>query len=83
MSLPTSNHRLPFEKGRWSEIPLTNRLCPLWGTRDIGDEFHYLLMCPFFRQQKNMCILLYHRKYTNILILVFFPQKNKSIVKVL
>ena len=40
----TRNHRLPTETGRWRRIPRENRKCHLCHS-DIGDEFHYLLVC--------------------------------------
>ena len=40
----TRNHRLPIETGRWRRIPREKRKCHLCHS-DIGDEFHYLLVC--------------------------------------
>ena len=38
----TSNHNLPIETGRWSNIPKYERFCNLCSSPAIGDEFHYL-----------------------------------------
>jgi hypothetical protein len=43
-----SNHRLPIEVGRWTNVERHNRLCQLCQSREIGDEFHYVLQCPNF-----------------------------------
>ena len=43
----TSKHRLPVETGRFSSIDYKDRLCHKC-TKDIGDEFHYIMTYPFF-----------------------------------
>ena len=49
----TSNHRLPIEVGRWTNVERHNRLCQLCQSREIGDEFHYVLQCPNFVNKGN------------------------------
>ena len=44
-----SNHSLPIEMLRYSNVPREERLCPLCDTREIGDEYHYIFKCPHFR----------------------------------
>ena len=44
----TANHKLPVEVGRWANVELSDRKCLLCQNNQIGDEFHYLLECPFF-----------------------------------
>ena len=57
----TSNHRLPIETGRWSNIPRNQRICMLC-KEDIGDEFHYIMTCSAL----NDCRKYYlPAKYTN------------------
>ena len=41
----TRNHRLPVEVGRWNKIELRERKC-VFCKNDIGDEYHYILICP-------------------------------------
>ena len=43
-SYRTRNHRLPIETGRWSKIPHNDRKCTFC-KEEIGDEFHFLLVC--------------------------------------
>lgn len=45
-----SNHKLPIEKGRAIGIPRDERTCTKCELNDIGDEFHYVLICPFFKE---------------------------------
>ena len=57
-----SNHRFPVEIGRWTQprTPLHERKCSLCFS-DIGDEMHYLLICPCFKDLRNKLI---PKKYT-------------------
>ena len=41
----TSNHKLPIEKGRYTNIHRENRTCTLCNTNNVGDEYHFLLEC--------------------------------------
>ena len=43
----TANHRLQIECSRWQNLERENRKCKLCNS-DIGDEFQYILKCPFF-----------------------------------
>ena len=52
----TSNHKLLIEVDRWKNTLYAERKCSLCNKNDIGDEFHYLLTCPFF--QVDRCYLL-------------------------
>ena len=45
-----SNHYLPIETGRWKNVTLQNRICPLCNNFYIGDEFHYIFTCTFFQK---------------------------------
>lgn len=51
MAFLTRNHHLPIEVGRWRNIPANERLCPTCA--DIGDEYHYVMICPNFRNQRK------------------------------
>src|SRR5207237_1055327 len=52
----SSNHRLPVETGAWARPPIefSLRLCLKCTEGDVGDEYHYLFVCPFFRQERIM-----------------------------
>ena len=53
LKLRTANHKLPVEKGRWDRTAHQDRKCNLCLTNDVGDEFHYLLTCPFFENERK------------------------------
>lgn len=55
----TRNHRFPVEIGRWSSTPLNERVCLLCNT-DIGDEFHYIMNCRIFNEQRKKFIKSYY-----------------------
>ena len=44
----TSNHRLPIEEGRFNQIARADRKCLACDSNDIGDEYHYICLCPKF-----------------------------------
>lgn len=62
----TRNHRLPIECGRWTGIPLQDRKCPFC-VSDIGDEYHYLLTCIHFSEQRKQFIKPFYCRKPNIL----------------
>ena len=45
------NHRLPIKAGCQAQTQRDLRLC--LHCNDIGDEYHYLLYCPLFREQRK------------------------------
>ena len=51
-----SNHRMPIVSGRYANVSVDERKCELCELNDhynqIGDEFHYLFNCPFFREDR-------------------------------
>ena len=55
--LRTGSHRFPCERGRWQELELSERKRLLCSRQEIGDEFHYLLVCPFFYSERKRFIL--------------------------
>ena len=63
----TTNHKLPIEHGRWNNIPRENRKCNLCNLEEIGDEFHYILNCPYFKQYRDIYIKKRYTKRPNII----------------
>lgn len=63
----TGNHRFPCERGRWQGIDLSERKCLLCNSQEIGDEYHYLLICPFFIDERTKYIQRYFRTNPNII----------------
>ena len=57
-----SNHRLPFEKGRWENTPLDERKCYLCTKPGIGDEFHYLFICYYVQAERKQFLIIFLQK---------------------
>lgn len=65
MRFRTRNHRLPIETGRWSSIPVNQRLCSY--CNELGDEFHYLLTCKHFETERKHYLKRYYYTHPNII----------------
>ena len=48
------NHNLPIESGCRTNIPRNLRVCEL--CNDLGDEFHFLFICPRFNEARKKYI---------------------------
>ena len=56
------NHRLPIEFGRFVNINRANRKCSLCNSGELGDEFHFIFKCSFFRKERKKHIAPYFYK---------------------
>lgn len=63
----TSNHHFPCETGRYNDIDYAERKCRLCDKNDIGDEMHYLFICPHFHEERVKFIPKYYYTRTNII----------------
>lgn len=57
----TTNNNLPINVLRFVNIDRNERLCTKCNRRDIGDEFHFLFICPFFHEKRREVLA---NKYT-------------------
>ena len=76
----TTNNDLPVNVQRYEDIERRDRICDLI---DIGDDFHYLFICPYFVNERNELI---PRKFTRRPNLLTFQQlmnceDKKSLLK--
>ena len=55
-----SSHNLMIEEGRFRKIERNNRLCKQCNMNVIEDEFHFLLVCPTFRQLRCQSLPNYY-----------------------
>ena len=65
--LRTGNHRFPCERGRWLGLEINDRECNLCDLHEVGDVFHYVLICPFFKNERQKYINKYYYTSTNVL----------------
>ena len=62
----TANHKLLVETGRCQNLDYGERKCELFDRNTIGDEFHYLLECSFFKQAREKLISSYFIERPNM-----------------
>ena len=60
------NHYMPIVAGRYSNIPIDDRICKICQTNEIGDEFHYLFNCTFFSSQRTRHLKEYYYTQPNM-----------------
>ena len=77
----TANHKLPIEVGRWENIVYDDRKCNLCDKNDLGDEFHYLLICPYFQnERKDLLKRYYYLRPNTIKFQELLNCKNKQVL---
>ena len=77
----TSNHRLPVETGRWYHTPFYDRHCTLCIGK-LGDEFHYLFVCPKFTEIRKKYIKAYYYIHPSMFkTKQLFQNKNIKILR--
>jgi hypothetical protein len=64
LKLRTSNHHLPIETGRYSNIDRRLRICQICTDRKVGDEYHYLFECsnPVIVAARNEYLPIYYHE---------------------
>ena len=55
------NNKLPINKFRFDNTNV-DKSCQICSSNDIGDEFHYLFSCDFFKSERKMFLLEYYYK---------------------
>ena len=78
-----SAHNLLIEEGRYNRVnmPLERRLCRFCTTNDIEDEFHFILVCPLYRNLRVMYIKRYYYVNPSMFKLVqLLSTKNKKML---
>ena len=75
-----TNHNLPIETGRWKNVTIQNRICPLCNNFDIGDEFHYICTCTFFKNERNRFLPSFCQSKPNIYKLLKLLNSKKACV---
>jgi hypothetical protein len=66
LNVLTTNHKLPIEKGRWSNIPRENRYCELCQKKQIADEYHYIFECTNLSEKRTYNIYKYSKSTDGI-----------------
>ena len=62
----TRNHRLPVEVGSWAGSKVNERTCQ-YCNGELGDEFHYVLNCKLFTNDRKKYINRYYYRRPNVM----------------
>ena len=62
----TSSHSLLIETGRHNGTPRDERICKSCNTKQIESEYHFLLVCPFYRDIRAKYFTPYLCRWPNI-----------------
>ena len=77
-----SNSRIPTVAGRYNNIEYEHRICSLCNMGDIGDEYHYTMLCPYFKNDRKKLIDSKYWTNPNIDKLSYlFSSENVKILK--
>ena len=63
----TVNHKLPIETDRYTRIPRNKRVCKMYNSGQLGDEFHFCLECPALKEIRNKFLLANNYKKPNVM----------------
>ena len=75
-----TNHRLPVELGRWVRKPYEERRCLKCNSNSVGDEFHYLLECDLFKEDRHRLVEKYFFTRPNSIKFSQLLNSNQSCV---
>ena len=62
----TSSHNLSIETGRYDNNPRQERICRSCNMNQIEDEYHFLLVCPHFRELRTKYLKPYFRHWPTL-----------------
>lgn len=78
----TTNHKLFIETGRWRNVPISDRKCKKCNNNSLGDEFHYLFECSFFKSDRELLLRKYfYNRPNTIKYRLLMNSNNKIILK--
>lgn len=77
-----SAHRLLIEEGRYRNIPRDHRTCTHCNMNLIENEYHFLLVCPKYRELRNKMLPRYFCSWPNInKFISLLSSNNTSCIK--
>ena len=84
-----SSHDLEIERGKYGvkSTPSDERLCTLCDLNEVADEFHFLVICPRYEDERNYVLNDIHESFPSITYLQLrdkfiwlMSQENKSVI---
>jgi hypothetical protein len=61
----TTNNALPVNKLRYNNVVRGDRICTKCNVNEVGDEFHYLFVCPYFADTRKQYLPCYFWRFPN------------------
>ena len=61
------NHKLPIVTGRHANIERHERVCHLCDKQSVGEEYHYVFICPAFNTERAKYLDTKQIRYPNVL----------------
>ena len=67
----TSAHSLEIERGRYAKpkTPVEKRICYVCDHKAIEDEFHFLIQCPLYQEERKKMYAVYDNEIGSINVL--------------
>ena len=74
------NSLIPVVSGRFYGVDFEDIICNLCDKREIGDEYHYVMSCTFFKNERKKSLLTYigRTQIVSNLIVSFHVKIQKS-----
>ena len=80
--LRCSDHSLTIEKGRHLKIERSLRLCPCCTLSCVEDEFHFLMICPAFKDLRTLYLPNFQTTYPSWgKFLTILTSENVDVIK--
>ena len=61
-----SSHNLAIERGRFENIARTERVCALCNSNLVENEYHFLLVCPLYRELRKQYLKPYFCRWPTL-----------------
>mgnify|MGYP000049943289 CR=1 FL=1 len=77
-----SSHRLAIEEGRFRNIERNNRICRCCTMNVIENEYHFVLVCPFYRSIRSELLPRYFCSWPTIYkFKTLFQSRQAGLIK--
>jgi hypothetical protein len=75
-------HELEIEKGRYSNIPIHERICKVCNSKQVETEYHFVFICPMFKDLRARFIPRKFLINPNVMKLhILMSSRNETYIK--
>ena len=78
-----SSHSLFIETGRHQNIPRNERICKNCSLNEIKDEYHFVVICPFYDNLRNTYLPNFYKRRPSMFKFVQLLNETKKTVLLL